>query len=149
MRGKRTLSAWWLLSRVLFGLFVAFTAAQVASDSQQAAATLEREAGALRSAAILAGIFPADSANHIRTLIASYIQEAANHEWPMLAHPTAVVPIMPQSLVEVLELKLGHPVVPLNPFLRFFFALEFSKEVRRLFCPRQLDAPMAGLFNGR
>jgi Protein of unknown function (DUF4239) len=92
---------------ILFGLFVAFTAAQVGSDSQQAAATVEREASALRSVAILAAIFPADSATHLRTLIGNYIEETATHEWPIMAHRSATVRIIPQSLAEALELTLS------------------------------------------
>jgi hypothetical protein len=39
---------------VIFGLFMAFTAAQVFADNEKAIAEIDREASALRSAAILA-----------------------------------------------------------------------------------------------
>jgi hypothetical protein len=71
---------------ILFGLFVAFTAAQVGSDNQQASATVEREASALRSVAILATVLPAESQTRLRALIRDYIEETATHEWPMMAH---------------------------------------------------------------
>ena len=43
---------------IIFGLFVAFTAAQVWSDNDRAAAAVSREASALRSVEILAASFP-------------------------------------------------------------------------------------------
>ena len=46
---------------VLFGLFMAFTAAQVWSDNEKARAEIDREASALRSAAVLATSFPESS----------------------------------------------------------------------------------------
>src|SRR5262245_32570753 len=42
---------------VIFGLFIAFTAAQVWTDNEKARAEVDREASALRSAAILATAF--------------------------------------------------------------------------------------------
>src|SRR6202043_1024965 len=42
---------------IIFGLFVAFTAAQVWSDNDRASAAVSREASALRSAMVLAGSF--------------------------------------------------------------------------------------------
>src|SRR5262249_61270421 len=46
---------------ILFGLFVAFTAAQVWSDNDRADAAVSREASALRSIDILAGTFPGET----------------------------------------------------------------------------------------
>ena len=43
---------------IIFGLFVAFTAAQVWSDNERAGAAVSREASALRSVEILATSFP-------------------------------------------------------------------------------------------
>jgi hypothetical protein len=42
---------------IIFGLFVAFTAAQVWGDNDRAGAAVSREASALRSALVLAGSF--------------------------------------------------------------------------------------------
>ena len=46
---------------IIFGLFVGFTAAQVWSDSAQAHAAVDREASSLRSAVLLAAIFPGET----------------------------------------------------------------------------------------
>src|SRR5271169_988362 len=43
---------------IIFGLFVAFTAAQVWNDSDRASAAVSREASALRSALVFAASFP-------------------------------------------------------------------------------------------
>ena len=43
---------------IIFGLFVAFTAAQVWSDNDHASAAVNREASALKSVLILAAAFP-------------------------------------------------------------------------------------------
>src|ERR1700722_8314809 len=48
---------------IIFGLFVGFTAAQVWSDSATATAAVDREASALRSAALLAVAFPGEPKN--------------------------------------------------------------------------------------
>jgi len=71
---------------IIFGLFVGFTAAQVWSDSAQAHAAVDREASALRSAVLLAAIFPGETETRLRALVASYIAEAAAQEWPLMAH---------------------------------------------------------------
>ena len=46
---------------IIFGLFVVFTAAQVWTDNEKAKAEIDREASALRSAAILVTSFPRES----------------------------------------------------------------------------------------
>jgi hypothetical protein len=94
---------------ILFGLFVAFTAAQVGSDNQLASATVEHEASALRSVVVFASVLPAESQTRLRTLIRDYIKETATHEWPMMAHRTVTGQIIPQPLVEALELTLTLP----------------------------------------
>src|SRR5262245_10744296 len=45
---------------IIFGLFVVFTAAQVWTDNEKARAEIDREASALRSAAILATSIPGE-----------------------------------------------------------------------------------------
>src|SRR6266478_4238171 len=61
---------------IIFGLFVVFTAAQVWTDNEKARAEIDREASALRSAAILATSFPRESRVQLRELIRRYIAEA-------------------------------------------------------------------------
>jgi len=91
---------------IIFGLFVAFTAAQVWNDSQQATATVDREASALRAVVILASSFPGEPEARLRNLIRGYIAEAAAKEWPMMAHRTANIRTTPQAPVEALSFAL-------------------------------------------
>ena len=60
---------------IIFGLFVAFTATQVWTDTEKAKAEIDREASALRSAAILATSFPRESQVQLRELIRRYIAD--------------------------------------------------------------------------
>ena len=93
---------------VIFGLFVAFTAAQVWNDDGQANATIDREASALRSVVILAASFPGEPEMRLRALVGDYISEAANREWPMMAEGTATLKkIVPSALGEALQLTLS------------------------------------------
>jgi hypothetical protein len=92
---------------VLFGLFVAFTAAQVWNDSGQANATINREASALRSVVIFAASFPGEPEMRLRALVRNYISEAANQEWPMMAEGTATLKVAPHTLVDALRLTLS------------------------------------------
>jgi hypothetical protein len=57
---------------IIFGLFVAFTAAQVWTDNEKARMEIDREASALRSAAILATSFPKESQVQLSELIRRY-----------------------------------------------------------------------------
>jgi hypothetical protein len=92
---------------VVFGLFVVFTAAQAWSDMDRAKTAVNREASALRSVVILASTFPGEPEARVRTLVRSYIEEAATREWPMMAQRTATLRLVPSALVEVLQLDLS------------------------------------------
>ena len=70
---------------IIFGLFVAFTAAQVWTDNEKARTEIDREASALRSVVILATSFPKDSEVQLRELVRRYIADVATQEWPMMA----------------------------------------------------------------
>src|SRR6201988_4354455 len=65
---------------IIFGLFVAFTAAQVWTDNEKAKTEIDREASALRSAVILANCFPRESEVQLRALIRRYIADVATQE---------------------------------------------------------------------
>src|SRR5499427_8438009 len=54
---------------IIFGLFVAFTAAQVWTDNEKAKMEIDREASALRSVVILATSFPRESELRLRELV--------------------------------------------------------------------------------
>jgi len=92
---------------IIFGLFVAFIAAQVWGDSDRANAAVDREASALRSVVILAASFQGEPEARMRALVRDYIKDAATHEWPMMARRTATLSITPRPLAEALQLTLA------------------------------------------
>ena len=92
---------------IIFGLFVAFVAAQVWGDSDRANAAVDREASALRSVVILATSFPGEPDAHMRALVRGYINDATTQEWPMMARRTATLSITPRPLAEALQLTLA------------------------------------------
>ena len=91
---------------ILFALFIAFTASQVWNDNNRANAIVDREASALRTVAVLAAAFPGEPETRLRGLVRSYIADAVAQEWPMMAHRTATLQIVPYSLAEALQLTL-------------------------------------------
>src|SRR5258708_36033047 len=92
---------------IIFGLFVAFTAAQVWSDNDRAGAAVSREASALRSVIVLASSFADAPETKLRGLIRAYIEEAASVEWPMMARQTASLKASPRPLAEALQFVLS------------------------------------------
>lgn len=92
---------------IVFGLFVAFTAAQVWTDSERANTAVDREASALRTVVVLAATFPGETESRLRTLVRRYIEQAAAQEWPAMAQGTATLRFAPPSLVEALKLTLA------------------------------------------
>ena len=95
---------------IIFGLFVAFTAAQVWTDNEKARTEIDREASALRSVVILATSFPRESETQLRELIRRYIADVVAQEWPMMAQGTANLRAIPGVLAEALQATLA-----LNP----------------------------------
>jgi len=92
---------------VMIGLFVVFIAAQVWGDTDRATAAVNREASALRSIIILASAFPGEPEARMRTLVRSYIDEAATREWPMMAKHTATLRITPRPVQELFQLDIS------------------------------------------
>ncbi|MER8431752.1 hypothetical protein [Mesorhizobium caraganae] len=101
---------------IIFGLFVAFTAAQVWSDNDRANAAVNREASALRSVVLLASSFPGEPEARLRTLVRSYIEETTSQEWPLMAESAATLTIIPPALNEALRTTLA--LTPSNPARR-------------------------------
>jgi hypothetical protein len=95
---------------IIFGLFVAFTAAQVWNDNERATREIDREASALRTVVVLATSFPGEPEKSLHALIHRYIEEATTQEWPMMAQQTATLRATPHSLAEALQL-----IVALTP----------------------------------
>jgi Protein of unknown function (DUF4239) len=95
---------------IVFGLFVAFTAAQVWNDNERANTAVDREASALRDVVVLAATFPGEPEARLHTLIRRHIEHAVAQEWPMMAQGTATLRFTPPSLAEALQVTLALPV---------------------------------------
>jgi len=91
---------------ILFGLFVAFTAAQVWNDIERASTAVNHEAGELGSVVSLAASFPGEPEDRMRTLIRRYIEETTIAEWPMMARHSAKTNVTPLALAEAMQLTL-------------------------------------------
>ena len=93
---------------IVFGLFVAFTAAQIWNDNERAEAAVNREAGALRTAIVLSSEFAAEPGDRLRRLIRQHIRETVDEEWPMMVHQSATLRFTPHFLPDALQLTLGR-----------------------------------------
>ena len=56
---------------------------------------------------ILAAAFPGEPETRLRNLIRSYVADAVAQEWPMMAHRTATLQVIPYSLAEALQFTLA------------------------------------------
>jgi hypothetical protein len=92
---------------IIFGLFVAFTAAQVWQDNERANREVNREASALRAVVVLANSLPSETEASLRALVRSYIGDTATLEWPMMAQRTATLSTTPRTLAEALRVTLA------------------------------------------
>jgi hypothetical protein len=88
---------------IIFGLFVAYTAAQVWSDNDRASAAVSREASALRAVMLLAAGLQPEQEGRLRDLIRGYIEQTAKVEWPMMASRKASLRAAPAALAEALQ----------------------------------------------
>src|SRR5262245_7838235 len=70
---------------IIFGLLVAFIAAQVWGDFDRANAAVNREASALRAVVLLAASFPGEPETQLRALVRRQIEDAVTQEWPAMA----------------------------------------------------------------
>jgi uncharacterized MnhB-related membrane protein len=96
---------------VIFGLFIAFTAAQVWNDTEHASAAIDAEAGALRSVIVLSAVLPEDAQSQLRKLVHDYIEYTATTEWPMMAQESATLKISPPTLNKALQFTLSLQVI--------------------------------------
>ena len=92
---------------VIFALLVAFLASQAWNDADRASTAVNREAGALRAAVLLAGAFPGEPETRLRDLVRHYIQDAVAQEWPAMARQDATLSIAPAPMAEALALTLS------------------------------------------
>jgi hypothetical protein len=91
---------------IIFGLFVAFVAAQVWSDFDRASTAVTREASALRTAVLLAASFPGEPEARLRTLVRRHIASVVAEEWPAMGRHRAALTMIPGPLVEALHVAL-------------------------------------------
>ena len=91
---------------LLFGLLVAFLAAQVWSDSGGAQLAVDREASALRSVVLLMEAYPGEPEAQMRVLLRRYIEESVTEEWPAMARGDATLTVVPVALDRALRLAL-------------------------------------------
>ena len=96
---------------IMFGLLVAFIAAQVWGDIDRANAAVNHEASALRAVVLLSRTFPADPQARIRALITQHIEEVRDVEWPAMARQRATLSMIPPPLAQALEVTLALPTV--------------------------------------
>ena len=94
---------------IMFGLLVAFLAAQAWGDQDRAHTEVNREASALRAVVILSESFPGEAA-HLRGLIRQHIHQAQTDEWPAMASHRATITIVPASLAQAMKTTLALPV---------------------------------------
>jgi Protein of unknown function (DUF4239) len=91
---------------IMFGLLVAFLAAQVWGDVDRANTAVNREASSLRAAVLLSTSIPAQSGRQLRGLIRQHIHEAQTIEWPAMARKRANLTMIPVPLAEALRTTL-------------------------------------------
>jgi len=94
---------------IMFGLLVAFIAAQVWGDVDRANAALNREASSLRAVVLLSRPFPLDAQTRMLRLIEQYIVDAQQNEWPAMAHQRATLAMIPAGLADALQLAIELP----------------------------------------
>jgi hypothetical protein len=92
---------------IIFGLFVAFIAAQVWNDNDRAGAAVRSEASALRAVMLLSAGLPAEQEGKLRVLVRSYVEQATTVEWPMMARQQASLRAAPAPLAEALQLVVS------------------------------------------
>jgi len=95
---------------IIFGLLVAFIAAQVWGDLDRAHSAVNREASSLRAVVLLSSAFPGDVPIRMRGLVSRHIQDAQEVEWPAMSRHRATLTMIPAALGEALALMLAQPV---------------------------------------
>src|SRR5579862_1688959 len=93
---------------ILFGLFVAFIAAQVWGEIDRANTAVNAEASALSRVVFLAKSFPGEPETRLRGLVRRHIDNVVTVEWRMLARGKATLKITPHELGEALQLVLAQ-----------------------------------------
>jgi hypothetical protein len=95
---------------IIFGLLVAFLAAQAWGDVDQANTAVNREASALRAVVLLSRAFPGESDTRMRGLVNRHIKDAQDVEWPAMARRNATITMIPAALGDALAAAVALPV---------------------------------------
>lgn len=88
---------------VIFGLMLAFLAAQVWGDVDRANTALNREASALRAVVLLSPSFPAEAGQRLRELVREQIYYATTVEWPAMARKEASLRMISTPFAQALQ----------------------------------------------
>jgi hypothetical protein len=119
---------------VLFGLLVAFVAAQVWADVDRATAAVNHEASALRAVVLLAAAFPGEPEARLRDLVARQIEESRESEWPAMARHRASLTPIPKPLADALAATVALPATTAGQAVaqrEIISALENALDARR------------------
>jgi len=92
---------------VIFGLLVAFIAAQVWGDVEHARVAVDREANALRSVVLLADAFPGGPETHINAMVRRHIEDSVSQEWPRMADQSATLRDTSPALSSALQIAIA------------------------------------------
>ena len=92
---------------IIFGLFVAFVAAQVWGDNDRASAAVTREASALRAMVLLGASFPGEPEAALRMLVHRHIDDVVTREWPAMGRHQLSLTLAPATLTEALRVVLA------------------------------------------
>ena len=96
---------------IIFGLFIAFTASQVWSDTARANVAVATEASELRSVIVMSAVLPEEAQTELRRMVRDYIQYTATTEWPLVAKGAVTLNVSPPTLNDALRVTLSLPVV--------------------------------------
>src|SRR5215203_1786835 len=88
---------------VIFGLMVAFLAAQIWGDVDRANGAVNREASALRAVVLMSPSFPGAPGERLRALVRQQISDAEKVEWPAMARKKASLTMIPKPLAQALQ----------------------------------------------
>jgi Protein of unknown function (DUF4239) len=119
---------------IIFGLLMAFVAAQVWNDLDRANAAVNREASALRAVVLLSGGMPDETEARLQDLVRRHIMEVVQQEWPAMARRQANLTMTSPPLAEALLVTLS--VTPrgegqANAQREILVALENALDARR------------------
>ena len=91
---------------VIFGLLVAFLAAQVWGDVDRANTAVNREASALRAVVLLSPSFPGEPDARLRQLVREQIHDVEAVEWPAMARKEVSLKMISTPLAQALQAAL-------------------------------------------